>query len=156
MYKIVPLLAVAAALSIPALANSATKTVPLSSAEERQWIGAVKAHKTADTRTVAEVLALVEKRARGHFKVASYDVMYDWKGQPRSVAISYWIGTKRSSDLTFSDIDYPMNRNGTIAKLSFADRPTLEALEKGADAMLTKVEQHYSMDCPADMPSDHC
>jgi hypothetical protein len=156
MQKIALLLAAAAALSVPALANSVAKIVPLSSAEERQWIGAVKAHKTADSRTVAEVLALVEKRAHGRFKVASYDVMYDWKGQPSSVAISYWIGTKRSRDLTFSDIDYPMNRNGTIAKISFADRLTLEALEKGADAMLAEVEQHYRMDCPADMPSDHC
>lgn len=158
MQKIAYLLAAAAVLSLPALANSVAKIkiVPLSSTEERQWIGAVKAHKTADSRTVAEVLALVEKRAHGRFKVASYDVMYDWKGQPRSVAISYWIGTKRARDLTFSDIDYPMNRNGTIAKISYADLPTLEALEKGADAMLAEVDQHYRMDCPADMPSDHC
>ncbi len=156
MRKIAFLLAAVAALSAPALASSVAKIVQLSSAEDRQWIGAVKARKTADSRTVAEVLALVEKRAHGRFKVASYDVMYDWKGQPSSVAISYWIGTKRSRDLTFSDIDYPMNRNGTIAKISLADRPTLEALEKGADAMLAEVEQHYRMDCPTDMPSDHC
>lgn len=156
MQKIVYLLAAFAALLASALANSAAKIVPLPSAEERQWIGAVKARKTADNRTVAEVLALVEKRAHGRFKVASYDVMYDWKGQPSSVAISYWIGTKRSRDLAFSDIDYPMNRTGTIAKISFSDRPTLEALEKGADAMLAEVEQQYRMACPADMPSDHC
>jgi len=156
MQEIALLLAAAVALSVSAPANSAAKMVPLSSAEERQWIGAVKAHKTADGRTVADVLALLEKRARGRFKVASYEVMYDWKGRPSSVAISYWIGTKRSRDLTFSDIDYPMNRNGTIAKISFADRPTLEALEKGADAIQREVEQHCRLDCPADMQSDHC
>lgn len=87
MRKIAFLLAAVAALSAPALASSVAKIVQLSSAEDRQWIGAVKARKTADSRTVAEVLALVEKRAHGRFKVASYDVMYDWKGQPSSVAI---------------------------------------------------------------------
>lgn len=156
MHKITCLFAAAVTLFVPALANSAAKMVPLSPVEERQWISAVKAHKTANSRTVAEVLTLVEKRAHGHFKVASYDVMYDWEGQPSSVSISYWIGTKRSRDLTFSDIDYSMNRNGTLGKIFFADRPMLEALEKGADAMLVEVEQRYRMDCPTDMPSDHC
>ncbi|WP_323144903.1 hypothetical protein [Massilia phyllosphaerae] len=156
MQKLPYLIAAVATLSAPIVAHSATKTAPLSPAEERQWINSVKAHKTADGRTVVEALALVEKRAHGRFKVASYDVMYDWKGQPSSVSISYWIGTKRARDLTFSDLDYPMNRNGTIAKLSFADRPTLSSLEKGADAMLAEVEEHYRLDCPADMPSDHC
>jgi len=95
MYKISYVMAAAAAFCVAASANSAARIVPLSSAEERQWIGVVKAHKTADSRTVAQVLALVEKRSLGRFKVASYDVMYDWTGRPSSVSISYWIGTKR-------------------------------------------------------------
>ena len=150
------LLAAALTLSAPVLANSAAKTVPLSSIEERQWIGAVKAHMTADGKTVVEVLSRVEKRAAGRFKVASYDVLYDWNGQPSTVAISYWIGTKRKRDLAFSDLAYPMSRNGTIAKISLVDRPTLAALEKGVEAMLAEVDERYHMDCPPDMPSDNC
>lgn len=144
------------ALSLFASVAFAASTVPLSSAEERQWISAVKAHKTSDGKTVMEVLSRVEKRARGRFKVASYDVFYDWKGQPSTVVISYWVGSKRERDLVFSDIAYPMNRNGTIAKISIIDRPTLAALERGVEAMLAEVEQHYHMDCQSDMPSDNC
>lgn len=102
------------------------------------------------------MLALVEKRSLGRFKVASYDVMYDWTGQPSSVSISYWIGTKRSRDLTFSDLDYPMSRNGKIEKISLADRPTLEALESGADAMMAEVERRYRADFSPEMLSDYC
>lgn len=116
----------------------------------------MKTHTTADGRTVMEVLTRVEKRARGRFKVASYDVFYDWNGQPSTVVISYWIGTKREPDLAFSDIAYPMNRNGTIAKISLVDRPTLAALENGVEAMLAEVDEHYSMDCPPEMISDNC
>jgi hypothetical protein len=150
------LFAAALTLSVPVLANSAAKTAPLSSIEERQWISAVKAHKTAEGKTVQEVLSRVEKRALGRFKVASYDVLYDWNGQPSTVAILYWIGTKRKRDLVFSDIAYPMNRNGTIAKISLVDRPTLAALERGVEAMIAEVDEHYDMDCPSDMPSDNC
>ena len=156
MKRLTYLFAVALTLSIPVLANSAAKTVPLSSIEERQWISAVKAHKTADGKTVTEVLSRVEKRALGRFKVASYDVFYDWNGQPSTVVISYWIGTKRKRDLAFSDLAYPMNRNGTIAKISLVDRPTLAALEKGIEAMLAELDDRYHMDCPPDMPSDNC
>ena len=143
-------------LSVTLLANSATKIVPLSPAEEQKWIGAVKAHQTADGHTVIEVVGLVEKRAHGHFKVASYDVLYDWKGHPSTVAISYWIGAKRARDLTFADLGYPMNRNGTIGQISFSDQPTLSALEKGVDAMLREVEDRYRMDCLGETPSDNC
>ena len=156
MQRLTYLFAAAFTLSVPVLANSAAKTVPLSSVEERQWISAVKAHKTSDGKTVMEVLSRVEKRALGRFKVASYDVFYDWNGQPSSVVISYWIGTKRKRDLAFSDLTYPMNRNGTIAKISLVDRPTLAALEKGVEAMLAEVDDRYHMDCPTDMPSDNC
>ena len=103
-----------------------------------------------------EVLSRVEKRAPGRFKVASYDVLYDWNGQPSTVAISYWIGTKRQRDLAFSDIVYPMNRDGTIAKISLFDQPTLAALEKGIEAMLAEVGKHYHIDCQSDMLSDNC
>jgi hypothetical protein len=156
MQRLTYLFAAALVLSAPVLANSAEKTVPLTSVEEQQWISAVKAHKTADGKTVMEVLSRVEKRALGRFKVASYDVFYDWNGQPSTVVLSYWIGTKRKRDLAFSDIVYPMNHNGTIAKISIVDRPTLAALEKGVEAMLAEVEEHYHMDCPVDMPSDNC
>lgn len=156
MQRLTYLFAAAFTLSVPFLANSAAKTVSLSSVEERQWISAVKAHKTSDGKTVMEVLSRVEKRALGRFKVASYDVFYDWNGQPSTVVISYWIGTKRMRDLTFSDLAYPMNRNGTIAKISLVDRPTLAALEKGVEAMLAEVDERYHMDCPTDMPSDNC
>lgn len=156
MQRLTYLFAVALTLPVPVLANSSAKTVPLSSVEERQWISAVKAHKTADGKTVQEVLSRVEKRALGRFKVASYDVLYDWNGQPSTVAISYWIGTKRKRDLVFSDIAYPMNRNGTIAKISLVDRPTLAALEKGVKEMVAEVDERYHLDCPSDMPSDNC
>ena len=156
MQNLTFLFAAALTLSVPIQANSAAKTVPLSTVEERQWINVVKAHKTADGKTVIEVLAGVEKRAHGRFKVASYDVFYDWNGQPSTVVISYWIGTKRKRDLAFSDLAYPMNRNGTIAKISLADRPTLAALEKGVEAMLAEVDERYHMDCPPDLPSDNC
>jgi hypothetical protein len=156
MQKLTYLFATALTLSVPILANSAAKTLPLSTAEERQWINAVKTHKTADGETVTEVLASVEKRSPGRFKVASYDVFYDWNGQPSMVAISYWIGTKRKRDLAFSDLAYPMNRNGTIAKISLVDRPTLAALEKGVEAMLAEVDERYHIDCPTDMQSDNC
>lgn len=156
MQKLTYLFATALTLSVPILANSAAKTLPLSTAEERQWINAVKTHKTADGKTVTEVLTRVEKRSHGRFKVASYDVFYDWNGQPSTVAISYWIGTKRKRDLAFSDLAYPMNRNGTIAKISLVDRPTLAALEKGVEAMLAEVDEHYHMDCSPDMRSDNC
>lgn len=72
------------------------------------------------------------------------------------VKVWFLFDSNRPYSMTGHDIDYPMNFNGTIAKISFADQPSLEALEKGADAMLAEVEQHYRMDCPADMPSDHC
>ncbi|MGX9785883.1 hypothetical protein [Janthinobacterium lividum] len=156
MQKLTYLFATALTLSVPILANSAAKTVPLSTAEERQWINAVKTHKTADGKTVMEVLSRVEKRSHGRFKVASYDVFYDWSGQPSTVVISYWIGTKRKRDLAFSDLAYPMNRNGTIAKIALVDRPTLAALEKGVEAMLAEIDEHYHMDCPPDMLSDNC
>lgn len=156
MQNLTYLFAAALMLSVPIQANSAAKTVPLSTVEERQWINAVKAHKTADGKTVMEVLAGVEKRANGRFKVASYDVFYDWNGQPSTVVISYWIGTKRKRDLAFSDLAYPMSRNGTIAKISLIDRPTLAALERGVGAMLAEVDEHYDMDCLSDMPSDNC
>jgi hypothetical protein len=156
MQRLTYLFAAALTLSVPVLANSAAKTVSLSTVEERQWINTVKAHKTADGNTVMEVLTRVEKRAHGRFKVASYDVFYDWNGQPSTVAISYWIGTKRQRDLAFSDIAYPMNRNGTIAKISFVDQPTLAALEKGVEAMLAEIYEHYRTDCALDMPSDNC
>ena len=156
MQRLTYLFVAALTLSVPVLANSAAKTVPLSSVEERRWISAVKAHKTEDGRTVMEVLSRVEKRAFDRFKVASYDVLYDWNGQPSTVAISYWIGTKRKRDLAFSDLAYPMNRNGTIAKISLVDRPTLAALEKGTEAMLAEVHERYHMDCPPDMPSNNC
>lgn len=156
MQRLTHLIVAALMLSSPVLANSAAKTVPHSSVEERQWISAVKAHKTADGKTVMEVLSRVEKRAAGRFKVASYDVLYDWNGQPSTVAISYWIGTNRKRDLAFSDIAYPMNRNGTIAKISLVDRPTLAALEKGVEAMLAEVDERYHMDCSSDTPSDNC
>ena len=99
MQSLTYLFAAALTLPVPVLANSAAKTVPLSSIEERQWISAVKAHKTADGKTVQEVLIRVEKRRLGRFKVASYDVLYDWNGRPSTVAISYWIGTKRKLSL---------------------------------------------------------
>lgn len=156
MQSLIYLFAAALTLPVPVLANSAAKTVPLSSIEERQWISAVKAHKTADGKTVQEVLSRVEKRRLGRFKVASYDVFYDWNGQPSTVTISYWIGTKRKRDLAFSDLAYPMNRNGTIANISLVDRPTLAALEKGVEAMLAEVDEHYHMDCPPNMQSDNC
>lgn len=116
----------------------------------------MKTHKTADGKTVQEVLSRVEKRALSRFKVASYDVFYDWNGQPSTVAISYWIGTKRKRDLVFSDLAYPMNRNGTIAKISLVDRPTLAALEKGVEAMLAEVDERYHIDCLSDMLSENC
>jgi len=130
----------------------------LSNADEQRWIAAVKAHKTGDGRTVADVLSAVEKRSHGRFKVAGYDVMYDWKGQPAEVAIQYWIGSKRARDLVFSDLAYPMNRNGTIGKLSLTDRPTLGALEKGVEALQAEVDEHFRRDCPADatMRSESC
>jgi hypothetical protein len=156
MQRLSFLFAAALTLSAPVLANSTAKIVPLSSAEERQWINSVKARKTTDGMTVVEVLTRVEKRARGRFKVASYDVLYDWNGQPSTVVISYWIGTKRKRDLVFSDIAYPMNRNGTIAKISLVDRPILAALEKGLEATLAEVDERYHMDCPPDMLSDNC
>ena len=68
MQRLTYLLAAALTLSVPVLANSAAKTVPLSSVEERQWISAVKAHKTSDGKTVMEVLSRVEKRALGRSK----------------------------------------------------------------------------------------
>lgn len=156
MHKLIYLLATALTLSVPILANSAKKTIPLSTAEERQWINAVKMHKTADGKTVLEVLTRVEKRAHNRFKVASYEVFYNWNGQPSTVAISYWIGTKRRRDLVFSDITYPMNRNGTIAKVSLVDRPTLTALEQGVEAMFVEVVERYNRDCPPDMLSNNC
>jgi hypothetical protein len=156
MQRLFFLFAATLTLAVPVLANSTAKIVPLSSAEERQWISSVKTHKTTDGMTVMEVLTRVEKRARGRFKVASYDVLYDWNGQPSTVVISYWIGTKRKRDLAYSDLAYPMNRNGTIAKISLVDRPTLAALEKGLEATLAEFNERYHMDCPLDMPSDNC
>jgi hypothetical protein len=156
MRKLTCLIAVILTGYVPIVASSGTKAAPLSQDEERHWIKAVKGHQTADRRTVVDVLATVEKRAHGRFKVASYGVLYDGNGQPSVVAISYWIGRKRARDLAFTDLAYPMNRNGTIAKILLTDQPTLSALEKGADAMLSEVQERYRLDCPADMPSENC
>ena len=125
---------------------------------EQHLINTIKVHKTADGRSVAEVLATVEKQSRRRFKVSGYDVFYDQKGNPVEVSVLYWIGSKRAPDLVFVDLAYPVGRDGVIGKFNPDEHPILAALEKGVESFAAEVDHQYQADCPADtrMRSEHC
>lgn len=133
------------------LCGSATLATPklkiLPAATEANWIQTAKQHWTKDGATVAEVLAYAEKTRPRVFKAGPIEVGYNGaSGVADAVTIGYWIGTKRTPDDAFIDLNYAMSPDGRVMPVS-PDAQTTTALENGRLAFLRAVDDAYQDTC---------
>ncbi|BCZ85528.1 hypothetical protein PTKU64_92030 (plasmid) [Paraburkholderia terrae] len=122
----------------------------LAPAVEAKWIESVKTHRTKDGATVAEVLAFAQKMRPREFKAGRFDVGYNGAtGAAESVAIEYWIGSKRLPDDAFADLGYHMSPDGKVLATP-SEEATSAALEGGRAAFLRAIDETYHETCRPD------
>lgn len=132
-----------------AASESQWKPKLLNTTEEFHRVNNVKNHRLQDGSTLIEVLKYVERMRPKKFKVAEIGVGYNGvSGEPDSVFISYWIGSKRKRDNSCSDLGYDLKKEGSLSqKILIRERPMLAALEEGKDSFLAAVDSAYLNDC---------
>ena len=143
---------VALAVVVPAAAaNGLAPVKVLPAAVEFAWVAAVQGVKTDDGTTVLQVLRYAEKLRSGKFKMGDFGVAYNGAtGEPQTVAIGFWIGTKREPGDAFSILFDVNNENGKIVVL----RPktqyggtAAEAVISGRDGLLRFIDEQYEENC---------
>ncbi|MDN7465752.1 hypothetical protein [Burkholderia gladioli] len=138
-------------------ASSQTTTAPakakeLSSDMAIAWVRAVDSRKTEDGSTVSQVLAYVQAKRPSRFKYRALtggdDIGYSGAtGEPSSVSITYWIGSKRGEGDSYVDLGYDMTPQGQVIDPSMKTTPAILALEGGKQSFLKWLDNAYDEDC---------
>ncbi|MGS1041728.1 hypothetical protein [Burkholderia glumae] len=134
------------AISAPA------KPKELSSDMATAWVQAVDSRKTEDGSTVSQVLDYVQAKRPSRFKyrplAGSDDIGYSGAtGEPSSVSITYWIGSKRGEGDSYVDLGYDMTPQGQVIAPSGKTTPAILALEGGKQSFLKWIDNAYDEDC---------
>lgn len=116
------------------------------------WARAVSNHKTADGATVDQILAYAQAKRPAKFKyralVGDDDIAYGGAtGEPESVSITYWIGSRREDGENYVDIAYDMTPGGHVIEPTANSTPALLALEGGKQSFLNWLDRAYEEDC---------
>jgi len=132
--------------------RSRWKAEKLAPIEQRQWIAALKAHRTRDGSTVLEALRFVEQMRPRAFKIGAFDIGYNGaSGLADSVGVGYYIGLKRAPVDEFSAYFLVRRADGKIS-LSLVNNDSgfqtaAEAIEGGRDGLLRFVDEEYGRHC---------
>lgn len=143
-----PLLgALALCCPVPVLAQDHAPIHALSKTDDARWVSTVRTHRTRDGSTVAEVLAYVERMRPTYFKVGASEVAYSGAtGLADSVAIGYWLGTRRHPEDSYVDLGYRMTSSGAVRPVA-PDEVMTTALEGGRATFLRAVDDAYRQEC---------
>ncbi|MGZ9709249.1 hypothetical protein ACXX82_00210 [Glaciimonas sp. GNP009] len=119
---------------------------------EKMLIDAAKNLKTKDGATVVQVIQHVEKLRPKEFKSAGFEMLYTNTGQPKSIGVCYWIGSKRLDDDQFCDISFSINGLSVtpeILNVSPEEQSelTIVQLMKGRDVFLDNIDKMYALTC---------
>ncbi|MCM2552708.1 hypothetical protein [Burkholderia glumae] len=128
------------------------KAKELSPGMATAWVRAVASRKTEDGSTVSQVLAYVQAKRPSRFKyrplAGDDDIGYSGAtGEPGSVSITYWIGSKRGDGDSYVDLGYDMTPQGQVIAPSGKTTPAILALEGGKQSFLKWIDNAYDEDC---------
>jgi hypothetical protein len=135
---------------LPANTNAETLAKPkaLSSQEEREWVNAVKTHKTDDGASVLEVLRFVQHMRPREFKFGAIEVGYNGAtGLPDVVGVDYWLGLKSLPDDAYVNLGFDVQKTKSGFDIKPVGWPFSQALQKGRDAFLAAVDEEYEGEC---------
>ncbi len=135
--------------SMPAATAAVGAKLP--PAEARQWIAALRAQKTGDGSTVAEVLASAQRMRPAEFKAGGLDIVSSGEpSKPVGVGVDVFIGQKRRADDAMT-LSYGAVLEGRRAISFTADHPGDDSLDGalllGRNAFLRAVDREYGGDC---------
>jgi len=91
---------------------------------------------------------LAQKMRPREFKAGRFEIAYNGAtGAAESVAIAYWIGSKRLPDDAFADLGYRMSPDGKVLATP-SEQATSAALESGRATFLRAIDETYHETAP--------